>query len=297
MSVISTEGLTKHFGPTVAVDALDLDIAQGEVFGFLGPNGAGKTTTIRMLLDLLRPTAGSVKVLGCDPRTNGVEMRQHIGYVPGEFSLYERLRVDEILRYLGSLRPHVDWTLVDGLCTRLHLDRNAVVSSLSKGNKQKVGLVQALMSRPKLLILDEPTDGIDPLIQQEFYSVIHENVADGCTVFLSSHVLSEVQHVAKRVGIIRSGKLVAVESVDDLRERSARQITVSFAEPIAAETFVNISGLTNVEVVGKTLRALSVGEDDALVKALSKYRVIRYLASEPDLEDVFLSYYAGPDNS
>lgn len=202
-AAILTEDLTKRYGKHQALDGLDLVVRRGEVFGFLGPNGAGKTTTIRLLLDLIRPTAGRVEVLGMDPRRQGREVRRRVGYLPGKLALYDRLTGREVLTYLGHLRDGVDWAHADSLARRLDLDLNRPIGALSRGNKQKVGLVQALMHRPELLILDEPTGGLDPLVQREFHRLVREASGEGRTVFLSSHVLGEVERVADRVGIIR----------------------------------------------------------------------------------------------
>src|SRR5256886_2182066 len=220
---IHTDQLTKMYGSRRGLAGLDLSVTTGEVYGFLGPNGAGKTTTIRVLLDLIRPTSGRVELLGGDPRQDGVALRRRIGYLPGDFTVDGRQSVTELLTYLGNLRGGVPRARMTALAERLDLDLTARFRSLSKGNRQKVGLVQALMHAPELLILDEPTSGLDPLVQQTFLSMVREARAAGQTVFMSSHVMSEAQQTADRVGIVREGRMVAVERVEDLPDRAVRQ--------------------------------------------------------------------------
>ncbi|HET8682064.1 MAG TPA: ABC transporter ATP-binding protein, partial [Micromonosporaceae bacterium] len=217
---IRTEGLVKTYGRNRGLAGLDLAVRTGEVYGFLGPNGAGKTTTIRLLLDLIRPTAGRARVLGLDPRADGVTLRRRVGYLAGDFLVNGRQTARELLTYLGNLRGGVPRAAVDALAERLDLDTTRQIAALSRGNRQKVGLVQAFMHSPELLVLDEPTVGLDPLLQQEFVAMVREARAAGQTVFMSSHVMSEVQQTADRVGIIREGRLVAVEQVEQLRERA-----------------------------------------------------------------------------
>ena len=209
--IIHTEGLTKSYGKNRGVIDVSLDVRPGEVFGFLGPNGAGKTTTIRTLLDFIRPNSGVAKVFGMDAHRQSREIRRRIGYLPGDLALYEKLKGAEMLRYMGNLRGGVEWDHVRELAERLHSDLSRPIRTLSQGNRQKIGLIQALMHKPELLILDEPTNGLDPLIQQVFYRLISE--VEGQTVFLSSHNLPEVERVCDRVGIIREGRLIAVEEV------------------------------------------------------------------------------------
>ncbi|MEX2133535.1 MAG: ABC transporter ATP-binding protein, partial [Acidimicrobiia bacterium] len=213
---IVTRGLTKSYGDTLALDNLDLEVRSGEVFGFLGPNGAGKTTTIRLLLDVLRPDSGSASVLGLDPQTEGVEMRRRVGYLPGDFATDGRQTPREFLTYLANLRGGVSMARIDSLAERLELDLDTKIGSLSKGNRQKVGLVQAFMHVPELLILDEPTSGLDPIMAHEFLEMVAEAKEEGQTVFMSSHILSEVQRGADRAGIIRKGRLIAIDDVDEL---------------------------------------------------------------------------------
>ena len=220
--VVLTEDLTKFYGKHLGLDGLDLEVRPGEVFGFIGPNGAGKTTTIRLLVDLIRPTRGRLRVLGQDPRSGGATLRRRLSYLPGELPLDGRQSARELLTFLGNLRGGVAQKQIDRLAERLQLDLSRPIRGLSKGNKQKVGLVQAFMGDPELLILDEPSSGLDPLLQQEFLAMVREVRASGRTVFMSSHVLAEVEHVADRVGILRAGRLVAVEDIEVLRQRFVR---------------------------------------------------------------------------
>jgi ABC-2 type transport system ATP-binding protein len=225
---IETHGLSKTYGKDVrALADLELRVETGEVFGYLGPNGAGKSTTIRILLDLIRPTEGSASLLGLDSRRDGVQARRQVGYLPGDLHLYDRLTAREQLDSLSRLRRREDAKLREELCQRFGVVLDRPIRQLSKGNRQKVGVVQAFMHRPQLVILDEPTSGLDPLLQAEFRDLLRETAADGRTVFLSSHSLDEVQHVAHRIAIIRSGRLVDVDSVERLRERALRHVTIA----------------------------------------------------------------------
>jgi ABC-2 type transport system ATP-binding protein len=279
-------------GRTRALDGLDLTVRRGEVFGFLGPNGAGKTTAIRLLLDLLRPTSGTVRVFGVDPRVAGTAGRRRLGYLPGDVRIGAQQTARELLMHLAHLRGGVPSGRIDALAERLALDLDLVIRTLSKGNRQKVGLIQAFMHEPELLILDEPTSGLDPLFQREFLSMVREAAASGRTVFMSSHVLSEVQQVADRAGIIRDGRLVAVESVEVLRERAIRRIEVHFAHDVAADAFAGVAGLEEVRIEGRVLRAHLSGNADALVKAAARHEVVSFVAAESDLEALFFTYYA-----
>ncbi len=293
---ISTQNLTKTYGRgSRGLAGLDLEVATGEVYGFLGPNGAGKSTTIRILLDLIRPTAGAVRVLGLDPRTDGVALRRRIGYLAGDFVVDGRQTARQLLTYLGNLRGGVAPDRIAELAGRLGLDLDRQVKGLSKGNRQKVGIVQAFMHEPDLLILDEPTSGLDPLLQQEFVHLVQAAKRRGATVFMSSHVMSEVQQTADRVGIIRDGRLITVESVQSLREHAVRSVTLTFAGAVDAAEFRRLPGLTDVTVVGSTLRGRLAGHTDDLVKAAARHTVVDLLCAEPDLEEIFFHYYERPE--
>lgn len=288
---ISTEQLIKTYGRSRGLTGLDLAVNTGEVYGFLGPNGAGKSTTIRILLDLIRPTGGRVNVLGIDPRTAGPALRSRIGYLAGDFVVDGRQTGRELLTYLGNLRGGVPRERIDELAGRLDLDLSRKIKNLSRGNRQKVGLLQAFMHRPELLILDEPTSGLDPFLQQEFVALVREAKSAGQTVFMSSHVMSEVQQTADRVGIIREGRLVTVERVEELRERAVRKIEIVFDGPAPAAEFAALPGVSDVVTDGPTLRCLLDGRADALVKAAGRHTVISLRSEEPDLEELFFTYY------
>ncbi|GBD84308.1 putative ABC transporter ATP-binding protein YxlF [bacterium BMS3Abin02] len=290
-AAIRTEKLTKYYGKERGVVDLDLEIAEGEVFGYLGPNGAGKTTTIRLFLDLLRPTTGSIEVLGESPRS--VETRRTIGYLPGELALYEHMTVKNLLTYLANLRGLRGLGGAGEFAERLELDMTRKIGDLSSGNKQKVGLVQAFMHRPSLLILDEPTGGLDPLMQQEFYRMIREARREGRTVFLSSHTLSEVERIADRVGIIRDGNLVVVESLDSLKARAPRRIELHFASPVPPEHFRALENVENVVVDDGIVSCRVVGSVDRLIKAAAEFEVTNIISHEADLEELFLGYFRG----
>ncbi|MEX0705254.1 MAG: ABC transporter ATP-binding protein [Nitriliruptoraceae bacterium] len=301
-TVIRVENLVKDYraGPswwgrdtTRALDGLDLEVRRGEVFGFLGPNGAGKTTTIRILLDLLRPTTGTAEVFGVAPRDGGRDQRARIGYLPGELSLAGRSTAGDLLHHLARLRGGGAGRIAE-YAERLTLDLTREMRDLSKGNRQKVGVVQAFMHAPELLILDEPTSGLDPLLQREFQEMVREACDAGATVLMSSHVLSEVELAATRVAIIRAGRIVDVDDVATLRHRAGQQVEFVFAEPVAAKTFAGIDGVEEVEVDGSTLRCLLRGEPDALLRAATTYRVVRWSAQDRELEDLFIDFYRVP---
>ncbi|MBI2874795.1 MAG: ABC transporter ATP-binding protein [Firmicutes bacterium] len=293
-AVIRTHKLTKWYGKHRGVIELDLEVRQGEVLGYLGPNGAGKTTTIRLLLDFLRPTAGRAEVFGLDPRRDSIEIRRRTGYLPGELALYGNLTGQEFLRYAARLRGGVDWDFTHGWAERLKADLSRPIRTLSHGNKQKIGLIQAFMHRPSLLILDEPSSGLDPLIQHEFYRMVAEAKAEGRTVLLSSHNLPEVERVCDRVGIIRDGRLLTVEGVASLKERSLRRLEIHFASAPNSGVLAGVSGVQDVEVAdGGILRCTVRGSLDPLVKALARFEVINLVSHEPTLEEVFMAYYGG----
>jgi ABC-2 type transport system ATP-binding protein len=291
---IQTQGLTKSYGKVAALRGVDLEVQRGEIFGFLGPNGSGKTTTIRCLLDLIRPDGGRLRVLGLDPQRASVAVRAQIGYLPGELRLDDAFTVEAALRFFSRLRGNcVEWTYVRELADRLSLDLQLKIKNLSKGNKQKVGLVQAFMPRPALLLLDEPTSGLDPLVQQQVLRAIREAQANGATVFFSSHVLSEVEEIADRVGIIRSGIVVEVADPQALIDRALRRVRVRFKQPIDMSALMQLPGVTVIDRSDGTSILLNVaGEMDQLIKLLAAYSVIEMDTERPSLEEIFLAYYA-----
>jgi beta-exotoxin I transport system ATP-binding protein len=295
-NVVEAEHLTKFYGPHRGLEDLSLTVAAGEVFGYLGPNGAGKTTTIRLMLDFIRPTRGSVRVLGAPPRgATGVSARRRIGYLPGELSFDGRESAADLLRFLADARGGVAQRAIAELADRFELDLSRKLPELSKGNKQKVGLIQAFMHEPELLVLDEPTGGLDPLMQQEFLELVRETRAAGQTVFMSSHVLAEVQHAADRVGIVRDGRLVAVERVESLGKRAKRHVEIHFDGPVPPADFTGLPGITDLQVEGAILRCTVDGMLDPLIKAAARHTVADMISTEPDLEETFLSYYYAPE--
>ena len=289
---IHTERLTKHYGDVHALVDLDLEVRVGEVFGFLGPNGAGKTTMIRTVLDEIRATAGRASILGLDSHEKSVEIRRHIGYVPGDLALYPNLTGRDTLTYFANLRGGVDWGYVDELAARLNADLSKKVGDLSSGNRQKIGLIQAFMNRPELLIMDEPSSGLDPLMQREFQTMMSEVAAEGRTVFLSSHTLSEVQRVADRVGIIRHGHLIALEAVASLRSKAIRRVDLFFDADVDESVFVGLPGVREVESRNHHVVLSFDGQMETLLKvATDRYSLIDITTQEADLEEIFLTYY------
>jgi ABC-2 type transport system ATP-binding protein len=288
-----TQGLTKSYGKVRALRGVDLEVKQGEIFGFLGPNGAGKTTTIRCLLDLIRPDGGAVRVLGMNPQADPVAVRARTGYLPGELQLDDNLTAEGQLRYLNHLRAgKADWEFVRRLAERLDLDLKRPIRNLSKGNKIKVGIVQALMHRPELLLLDEPTFGLDPLMQQEVLHLLVEAKAEAATVFFSSHILSEVQATAERVAIIRRGKIVEVAGTTSLINRAMRRVRIRFRQAVDSDVLTNVPGVTLLSRDDGTSMTFQVaGEMDGLIKALATFPVSDFETERPSLEEIFLAYY------
>ena len=292
-NVIHLESLTKFYGETRALHDIDLTVRVGEVFGYLGPNGAGKTTTIRALFDFIRPTSGKATVLGLDSQADAREIRRRVDYLPGDIALYDRMTGRELLKFLANLRGGVDWNYVEQLAERFQSDLNPRIRTLSRGNKQKIGLIQAFMKRPELIIMDEPTAGLDPLMQQEFYALVEEVKAEGRTIFISSHIVPEVERICDRVGIIREGELATVEDVHALKDRALHQFEFRFAQSVPPEVFANLPGVRDVVVEGTTLNCTVVGSPDAMVKAAANYEVVGLTSRETSLEDVFLAFYDG----
>lgn len=295
-AVIRLDGLTKDYGSRRALDEVDLTIEQGEVFGYLGPNGAGKTTTIRLVVGLLRPTAGRAEVLGMDAWSDSVRIHARTGYLPGDAAFNERLTGREVVAFFAGLRGRPgDVAAAGRLAQRLDLDLDRRLHAMSRGNRQKVAIVQAFMSDPDLLVLDEPTSGLDPIVQMEFQALLRETVDRGGTVLLSSHVLDEVQRTADRVGMIRGGRLVAVERLEELRAQALHQVVARFTGPVDPDVAARIPGVRNLALDDGVLRC-SVPEAslDPLVKALARCTVADLSITEPDLEEMFLTFYGEP---
>jgi ABC-2 type transport system ATP-binding protein len=298
-AVVTTRALVKRYGSQEALHGIDLDIPRGSVFGMIGPNGAGKTTTMRLLLDIIRPSGGELRVLGESPRVGGASLRRRIGYLPGELHLASRERGRELLAHYAQISGDVRPGAIQELADRLGVDLGRPVRSLSKGNKQKIGLIQAFMHEPELLVLDEPTSGLDPLVQQEFHAMLREAKAKGQTVFLSSHVLSEVQQTAHEIAILRAGRIVRLSTVTALRENAARhaRLVVSEAEAATARSILaqtpGVDGVSEVPNGPGTL-AFSATLDsnvDAFVKAVARLDIVDLTMEEPDLEEMVLAYY------
>jgi ABC-2 type transport system ATP-binding protein len=294
-AMIEVQGLTKNYGSKRGISDVSFQVEEGDVFGFLGPNGAGKTTTIRLLMALLHADAGSARIAGLDCWKQSLEIKRLIGYMPGEPALDPNLTGGQILEYFAHLRGGVDQAYLKQLVQRFELDTSRKFRQYSTGNKRKVVLIQAFMHRPRLLILDEPTSGLDPLNQQEFDHMVLEARNEGRTVFLSSHVLSEVEKTCTTVGIIRDGSLVRIGDVAEVKAIKRYEVTITFASAVPAETFKNVDGVIEAEALnhGNGVRLTMQGSADAVVKAAAHYPVVSLTSYEPSLEDIFLRYYEG----
>jgi ABC-2 type transport system ATP-binding protein len=292
-AIIEVERLTKTYGSKRGIAGVSFTVEEGEVFGFLGPNGAGKTTTIRLLMALLHADGGAARIAGLDCWKDSLEIKRLIGYMPGEPALDPNLTGGQILEYFAHLRGGVDQAYLKQLVERFELDTSRKFRQYSTGNKRKVVLIQAFMHRPRVLILDEPTSGLDPLNQQEFDSMVKEASDEGRTVFLSSHVLSEVEKTCTRVGIIRDGTIVRIGDVAEVKAIKRYEITITFANPVPAETFKTLEGVAEVETLdhGHAVRLAMQGSADAVIKAAANYPVVSLTSYEPSLEDIFLRYY------
>jgi len=290
-AVIETDRLTKRYGSARGIEELSLSVRRGEIFGFLGPNGAGKTTTIRTLLDLLHPTSGSACLFGLDSRHDSRAIRARVGNLPGDFSYEERMTGRELLGLFAALRGMRSLGLAQELSERFEADLSRPLGELSRGNRQKIGLIQALFHDPELLILDEPTTGLDPLMQEEFLTVVAEHRDRGGTAFLSSHDLDEVERVCDRVGIIREGHLVTVEAIDDMRSRAYRNVAVQFARPVDVAEFERVEGIEDIELDGTMLRFRVRDNLDSTIKTVARHPVVDIEVTRPTLEELFLAYY------
>jgi ABC-2 type transport system ATP-binding protein len=290
-AIIETEHLTKSYGRHRGIIEVDLEVRQAEIYGFLGPNGAGKTTTIRTILDLIRPTSGRARVFGLDSIQDSVEIRRRSGYLPGEFGLYDRLTGAQTITYFANLRGGVDPAYQRTLIEALDLDPSRKFREYSKGNKQKVGLVAALQHKPELLILDEPTSGLDPLIQQNFFDLVRQARTEGRTVFLSSHIIDEVERTCDRVAIIREGRIVRTGTVDALRDLSHHEVELRFAGPIPLEAFAGIDGVSHLVPEDHVLRLRVAGPIGPVVRAAAAFDLVDFTSREPSLEETFLAEY------
>ncbi len=295
---IQVKDLEKFYGKVHALRGVDLEVKRGEVYGFLGPNGAGKTTAIRCMLDLIRPQAGSISVLGLNPQKEPEAIKARVGYLPGELHVDENMTARQVFRFFNRLRGNrSDWAFIEELSERLKLELRSPIKNFSKGNKQKVGVVQALMHKPELLLLDEPTASLDPLMQQEVLRMLAEAQENGGTIFFSSHIISEIQAVADRVAIIREGKIVEVAETAALLNRSMRQVRIRFQQPTEAEELYKLPG---VEILAKDdsmgILLQVEGQMDTLIKTLAKYPVNDFETERASLEEIFLAYYEGEED-
>lgn len=293
MKILETFQLTKQYTPkSYALKDLSMRVDQGEIFGFLGPNGAGKTTTIKLLLDLIHPSSGTAQLFGLDVNPNSVEIRRRIGFVPAELALWDSLTAQETIRFFERIHGRVDPTYITTLAERLDFNLSKKVRSYSTGNKRKLGLILAMMHQPELLILDEPTSGLDPLVQQTFYQLMKETRAEGRTVFLSSHVLSEVQAICDRVAILRLGELQTVTRVDTLIQTHFRNVMIKFAQPTDASFLRQLGGAHNLQVEHDTVHLRFKGEFTPLLHAVAHHQVVDMRVTDASLEEIFLTYYS-----
>jgi ABC-2 type transport system ATP-binding protein len=290
--VVRTSGLTKRFGRTVALQDVDLAVRRGEVFGYLGPNGAGKTTTLRILMGLLRPTAGTARIAERDTWRESAQVHRHVGYLAGEPALHDRLSGREHVHATARLRGQDDVGRALQVAERLDLDLDRPARQLSKGNRQKLAVVLAFMSDPLLLVLDEPTSGFDPLVQQEFQALMREHTAAGGCALLSSHVFGEVQRTADRIGVLRTGRLVAVEAMSVLRSRSLHRVHARFDDAVGLDDLAGVPGLRDLQATGSTVTCSAPASAlDALVRRMAQHRLTDLECTEADLEETFLAYY------
>lgn len=293
---IVIENLVKSYGKVQAVRGISMSVERGEIFGFLGPNGAGKTSTIRCMLDVIRPTAGTIRVLGLDTQRDTHALHQHIGYLPGDVRLPGRMTGKQIIDYFANLQGRQP-VLLNKLVELFDVEMKRPLKGYSKGMRQKIGIVLAFMCDPDILILDEPTSGLDPLLQKIFNEFLLEEQARGKTFFMSSHIMSDVEKVCQRVAVIRSGELITVEAVEALREKAGQQVTVDFDEAVAEEELSRIPGVSNVTKINGSYRFNISGSMDALIKALSQHQVLRLHSQEAPLEEVFLKFYEEPEKA
>ena len=288
---------TKSYGSLIAVDQLSLEINSGEVFGFLGPNGAGKSTTIRTMMNFIAPSAGEIKIFGLDSVRDRVKLKEHVGYLAGDIALYGNMTGHQILNYLANLRKDSDWAYVKDLIRRLDAPMDRSISALSKGNKQKIGLLQAFMHKPDLLILDEPTSGLDPLMKQVFYDMVLEMKDAGKAAFISSHDLTEVQKICDRAGFIRDGKLIAIENLHDKNAMSYKKYQVRFEKTPAIEELAVSSNIKIVANNNNIVTFAVTGNIDSFIKTIAQFEVLDLDEKETSLEDVFMQYYERDKNN
>ena len=290
-SAIKIENLTKYYGKFKALSSLNLEVDTNTIYAFIGPNGAGKTTTIRTLLGMLNPNEGTVSVLGKQPTQKNISMFNNIGYLPGELSMYDKLTGNELLKFFGNLKKITDWNYVNELIERLNCEPTKKIKTLSKGNKQKFGLVLAFMHKPELLILDEPTSGLDPFLQQTTIELVQESKNNGATVFLSSHIFSEIDKIAETVGFIKEGELIVEEELEILKSNAVKTIEIEFKEAPPTALFDTIENVQKIASETNTIKLNVTGSLDSVIKEISKFEVLNIISEEPSLEDLFMNYY------
>lgn len=289
MAVIETKNLTKYYGKSLGIKDVNLDVEEGEIFGFIGPNGAGKSTTIRLLMSLIYPTSGEAKLFGKDAIEHGSEVRKHIGYLPSEIFYYDKMKVIDLLNYSASFYDKDCSKRIKELSGIMELDLNRRIEDLSYGNKKKVGIVQGLLHEPKLIILDEPTGGLDPLMQQKFFNIIKEENKKGATVFFSSHILGEVQELCNRVAIIKDGSIIEIQDIKTLRENNYKKISI-LGDDLNKEVF-NLNGVTKLIKDEDEINFFYKGDINEIIKAISSIKARDVNIEEPTLEEVFMHYY------
>lgn len=290
MNVVEINKLTKYYGKSRGIIDVSFNVAEGEIFGFIGPNGAGKSTTIRTLLSLIYPTSGSAKIFGKDCIKQGKEIRKDIGYLPSEVFYYDNMKVIDLLKYSASFYKNVDKNRIYELAEIMDLDLNKKIDDLSYGNKKKVGIVQGLLHSPKLIILDEPTSGLDPLMQQKFFDLIHKENEKGATILFSSHILSEVQKLCTRVGIIKEGRMVRVDDIDTLKSTNYKKFRIEMKEQVPADYF-NIQGVSDLSTEGCSANFIFQGDINKIVEKLHDRKINNLIVEEPSLEEIFMHYY------
>ena len=289
MPIIETKNLTKYYGKSLGIKDLNISVEEGEIFGFIGPNGAGKSTTIRLLLSLIYPTSGQAILFGKDAIKCGPEVRKNIGYLPSEIFYYDKMKVIDLLNYSASFYDKDCSNRIKELANVMELDLNRRIEDLSYGNKKKVGIVQGLLHEPKLIILDEPTGGLDPLMQQKFFNLMREENAKGATIFFSSHILGEVQELCNRVAIIRKGKIIEVEDIRTLRENNYKKIAV-FGDGLNKDSF-DLNGVTKLTKDDNSIKFFYKGDINTITKAISSVQARDVSIEEPTLEEIFMHYY------
>ncbi|MBK49891.1 MAG: ABC transporter [Chloroflexi bacterium] len=290
-NIIEISNVTKNYGRVKALSNLNLSVGEGEIFGFLGPNGAGKTTALRILVDYIRSSSGTCKIFGMDTVKDSTTIKKNIGYLPGNIQMYKSMKAIDLLKYFANLRGLTDLDYARDLAKRFDSDIDIKIGNMSKGNQQKIGLIQAMMHKPALLILDEPTSGLDPLIQEQFFNMMEEIRDSGKTIFLSSHILSEVERICDRVSILKSGTIVATENIESLKIKSAQEFEIHFDTDIKKEVFMGLKEIRDLKINGNKLKCTVIGTPNNLLKLATQYTIKKIVTNESNLETTFLSFY------